>query len=93
MKDDMINQYTCPECGGVITTVHVDHGVTPMFLACRATKDCIGSMVSSMYRVDQTLQADYEWYRPKTMPFNRGLRQHVQMGGLLIRKRQPKHED
>lgn len=79
------NQYTCDTCGGVITTVDLDEGTTSMFLACRATEDCNGRMISSMYRVDQSLEPTHEWYTPEKLPKDRAMRQHVKMGGLLIR--------
>jgi hypothetical protein len=81
-----INQYTCEECGGVITTIDRDQGVTPMFLNCRATEGCTGRSVSSMYRVPPGLEPDHEWYKPDKLPSDPGMRQHVKMGGLLIRK-------
>ena len=79
------NQYTCNTCGGVITTIDLDEGTTSMFLACRASDDCAGRMISSMYRVDQSLTPTHEWYTPDKLPKDRGMRQHVEMGGLLIR--------
>lgn len=80
-----INQYTCEVCGGVITTIDRDDGTTPMILNCRATPGCPGTSISSMYRVDQTLTPDHEWYKPARLPRNRNLRDHVERGGLLIR--------
>lgn len=80
-----LNQYTCEGCGAVITTIDRDEGTTPMFLDCRSEKPCGGRMVSSMYQVDQWLQPTHEWYKPagKVPPV---YREHVEMGGLLIRK-------
>lgn len=78
------NQYTCKECFGVITTVDLDEGTTSMFLACRVTEGCAGRMVSSMYQVDQDLAPTHEWYTPSKLPKGE-MRQHVKMGGLLIR--------
>ena len=83
MKDG-INQYTCTTCGGSITTIDRADGTTPMFLGCRATEGCAGRMMSSMYRVVQTLTPGWEWYRPKK--FKGRDRQYLQSGGLLIRK-------
>ena len=51
---ERINQYTCRDCKESTVTVDVDEGVTPMFLACRATPDCKGTMASAMYRGNQT---------------------------------------
>lgn len=44
-----VNGWQCPDCGGITATVHVDTGVTPMFLGCRVTKGCRGMAVSLMY--------------------------------------------
>lgn len=80
-----INQYTCEVCGGVITTIDRDEGTTPYMLRCRATHGCPGSARSAMYRVDQTLTPDHEWYRPDKPPRDPAMRQHVELFGLLIR--------
>lgn len=81
-----INQYTCQECGGVITTIDRAVGVTPFMLLCRATSGCQGSMHSSMYRVDQDLVPDYEWYKPKKLPRDPEMRDYIKRGGLEIRR-------
>ena len=80
-----INQYVCDACGGVITTIDFDEGTTPFILGCRATENCGGSMFSRMYQVDQTLTPGWGWYKSKKLP--KGvMRNHVKMGGLLLRK-------
>lgn len=84
-QSGLINQYTCNVCGETITTVNLDEGTTPAMLACRVTEGCRGNMHSAYYMVDQGLLADYEWYKPKKLPKG-DMRQHVQMGGLLLRK-------
>lgn len=84
-KERPINQYTCQTCGGIITTVDRDEGTTPFMLNCRATPGCSGTMRSAMYQVDQSLSPTFEWYKPTGKIRNRDLREHVQMGGLLIR--------
>lgn len=81
-----VNQYTCSTCRGVITTFDRDFGTTPAMMACRATDGCDGTMQSARYLVDQTLKPDYEWYKPAKLPRDPNMRQHVQMGGLLLRK-------
>jgi len=84
-----INQYTCRECDRNIVTIDVDEGVTPFMLACRATDGCKGMMVSGMYRVDQTLKPQFEWYQPtpkKIKKLNPEMRDHCERGGLLIRR-------
>lgn len=80
-----INQYTCRLCGKKITTIDRDEGTTPAMLHCRATPRCTGTMFSAMYQVNQLLKPDYEWYKP-TGKVKAVEREHVEMGGLLIRK-------
>jgi hypothetical protein len=83
------NVYDCPTCRHFIVTVHRDHGVTPMFLRCRATPSCGAMMVSRMYQgVDEAMPAFWEWYRPSKRELrwlNGPTRDHVKRGGLLIR--------
>lgn len=91
-----VNGWTCDECGATTYCVHVDDGVTPMFLGCRATEGCKGTGRSLMYpsppvppHVHAAIQ--WEWYSPdpkeKTELFfrNRATFDHVHKGGLLIR--------
>lgn len=80
-----INQYTCSSCGGVITTIDRNEGVTPWMLTCRATEGCGGTMRSHGYTVDTSLKPDHEWYTPAKLPKGE-MREYVQMGGLLIRR-------
>lgn len=78
-----INQYVC-FFGHTITTINFDEGTTPMSVPC-FQKGCSSHASSRFYLVDQNLKPDYEWYKPKKLP--RGpMREHVQMGGLLLRK-------
>ena len=42
-------------------------------------------MFSSMYRVAPYLTPEWEWYKPEKLPKGE-MREHVQMGGLLLRK-------
>lgn len=81
-----INQYTCWTCGGVITTIDRDKGVTPAMLACRATEGCEGTMHSHRYQVSPTLKPDHEWYKPAKLPKDREMQQYIEMGGLVVRK-------
>ena len=81
-----LNTYTCDSCGKVIVTVHKHEGTTPMFLLCRATAGCNGRMISSMYAVDQNQKPTHEWYKPKKLPRDRGMREYIEMGGLMIRE-------
>ncbi len=82
------NIYVCEKCKGHIVTEDRDTGVTPFLTSCKVTEGCKGMMQSSMYRVfDQSMEADYEWYRPDN--FNGqppGVMDHLLQGGLLIRK-------
>ena len=80
-----INQYTCSGCGETMTTVDRDDGTTPMAIGCQIHLTCGGRMISHMYLVDQTLEPTHEWYRP-TGKVQKAYREHVAMGGLLIRK-------
>lgn len=82
------NTYTCDVCRGKIVTEDVDRGVTPAFIACRATRHCTGMMASGFYRTDPFARADGEWYRPsrdalKDMTIQE--RKHVVDGGLVLR--------
>lgn len=87
MARGRINVYTCDTCGGQIVTVDRDEGVTPFMLTCRFIPEyCDGSMVSALYRVDQLLKPTHEWYKPDKPPQDPAMRQHVEMGGLLIRR-------
>lgn len=74
---DRINTYTCDECGGTMVTVDLySGGDTPYFTHCclhvvkkidaetRQSGICGGRAVSSLYDVDQTLTARWEWYKP-----------------------------
>lgn len=61
-----------------------------MLLACRATKDCTGTMRSAMYPKNLALsfKPTYEWYTPSKRALRResaATREHVRQGGLLIR--------
>lgn len=85
------NRYTCDACGGVIITVDIDDGVTPAFLSCKTTLGCLGTMHSDFYRVQTTMPAEYEWLKPDSLKgYSRGMRQHIEMGGLVLRKIQLK---
>lgn len=90
-----INIYTCPSCGWRAITRNRDDGTTPFMIACEG-KDCeadprVGGCTSAFYRVDQTLEPTHEWYRPLSAGERKAmkdpaLRDHVRMGGLLLRK-------
>lgn len=83
---NIINTYTCKTCGKRIVTKDVNEGTTSMFLLCRATRGCSGTMRSGMYQVDQSLTPTHEWYTPEKLPKDPAMRQHVEMGGLMLRE-------
>lgn len=86
-SEPRINQYTCRTCGKYIVTIDRDVGVTPAMLNCRATHGCSGIMDSARYRVRPGLKLNYEWYKPENLDgFDRDMREHIEMGGLVIRK-------
>lgn len=85
-----VNGYRCKTCGQITTTVHVDQGVTPMFLACRATEGCDGTAVSFGYQApaDRLPAPSFEWYRPTGRELARmsaAMVDHVAQGGLVLR--------
>lgn len=87
------NAYTCLGCGFQIVTVNLVAGTTPMFLSCKGPDGCGDRMVSSGYRLPLDAPAPtFEWYRPSQKRVRRMRRSdpatadHVEMGGLLLRK-------
>lgn len=86
------NSYTCRVCGGTITTLDIDEGVTPMFVLCRYTKGCRGDMVSAAYHVNPSAPHQYEWYKPDADELasikDDGLLEHYRLGGLALRRRE-----
>lgn len=94
MPAGALNAWTCSTCGGLTVAVHVDEGVTPMFLACRAALGCVGRSVSSGYPSGSVpphvLGAlAWEWYRPSERWARRQgpeMLNHVRRGGLAIRE-------
>ncbi len=86
-----VNAYSCDRCRQTIITIHVDDGVTPMMLACRAKKDCRGTMRSGFYKEPESSRPDatHEWYKPVGVEFDalsRAMKDHVERGGLDIRE-------
>lgn len=81
IPNNRINIYTCASGHNTITR-DLDHGTTPMFLAC---KTCDKQSTSHMYRCDQTLTPLWEWYAPNTVDCADCEMDHVLSGGLLLR--------
>ena len=80
------NIYVCEVCNRQIITVDVDDGTTPFMTRCRATNGCKGWMQSQFYHVDQKLHASFEWFHPPLSDdMSPAMRDHVQMGGLMLR--------
>ena len=86
-----INLYRCEQCLGAIVTIDRDEGTTPAFLMCRATPGCEGTMLSAWYQCDQTIRPEWEWFRPKNnlSKLSISVREHVERGGLLLRRIPP----
>jgi len=80
-----INGYRCDKCGKTTMTIHIDDGVTPMFLACRAgglepgPATCGGQGTSMMYPsgpLPPAYKADllrygWEWFKPDVISLRR----------------------
>jgi len=88
-----VNVYTCEKCGGKTTTIDRDTGVTPFMLMCRASGrvgDCDGYSYSCMYQPPRNhAEPEWEWYIPGRGEIKRmtqAERQHVEQGGLSLRK-------
>lgn len=95
------NAYTCP-AGHVTVTIDRDAGVTPAFISCpheemRGNQPvavaCEDRASSSWYRLPADVlwarMATHEWYRPddaERRKLDRGVADHVNRGGLLIRR-------
>lgn len=82
----MKNRYTCNTCGQSIITVNTDNGTTPFGISCKFS-GCNGVMFSSGYQIDQSLDADFVWYKPKSLKkLDKQTRDHVRKGGLLLKR-------
>lgn len=80
-----INKYRCV-CGYNMVTIDREEGVTPMMVKCN---NCGNMMRSMWYQVDQSLTPTHEWYMPGRRGIRKlggALREHVEKGGLLLRK-------
>lgn len=92
-----VNAWMCKDCGGLTVCKDIHEGVTPMFLACRASgdvEDCRGMAVSSGYpETPPPLyvleKLAWEWYRPSQNEFDNmdaPVKDHVLHGGLNLRR-------
>lgn len=82
-----VNGYRCDRCGRHTYVVHVDGGVTPMFLACRADGEppACGTGTSLMYPrppIPAHIRAAvaFEWYSPGASELKRLRRRARQRG-------------
>lgn len=81
-----VNGWWCPRCGRITYGIHLAHGVTPMYLGCRATPDCEGVGQSLMYPWNHQFLPDdrlpawlgrpgsgvtIEWYAPDAAELRR----------------------
>lgn len=92
------NVWTCRKCGAMLVTVDRDAGVTPFFMRCgeHNPNGCGGDMTSAFYpngpRPQHIPAPTHEWYSPDDKERKRlrrtspALHEHVERGGLLIRK-------
>lgn len=90
-----VNGWQCERCEQTTYCIHVDDGVTPFYLGCRVTEGCEGMGKSMFYPSgpvpDYALdKIGWEWYMPddeeKKGIVDKGVLEHVSMGGLLIRE-------
>jgi hypothetical protein len=58
------NIYCCPECKSTINTADRDIGTTPMMIGC-TTSGCNTLANSSFYRVDQEIEPELIFIKPK----------------------------
>jgi hypothetical protein len=90
---ERINGYRCtkPKCGHITLTVDVDEGVTPFMIGCTKCKADAHSMFYPQKGLPPPMSAvTHEWFKPDDAALKRldpGTRQHVQMGGLIMRPR------
>lgn len=91
-KQGARNSYRCEKCQGTIVTVNLADGVTPFMVKCRAhwpDTSCDGMAQSGFYRIDQSTPPGWGWHRPGEAELSNlaeDVREHVQRGGLLLRK-------
>jgi hypothetical protein len=85
------NAYTCRDCGYTFVTIHVDDGVTPFGIMCRAATDCSGMAGSHFYKLSPAvakIAPTFEWYKPtenNPLMDDPAVREHVECGGVMLR--------
>lgn len=82
------NVYRCHTCGKSFVTVDRDGGGAPFMTGCRAG-GCKGAAESAFDPVDQTLEPQYEWYRPtdeEAAAKGRNAFEQHRKGGLFLRE-------
>jgi hypothetical protein len=86
------NLYQCErDPSHLIVTVDLEAGVTPFLIECERCKEegHRASMKSAMYHLHAMTVATHEWYRPDSLAgFSRWTRDHLEKGGLILRKRE-----
>ncbi|KKN41478.1 hypothetical protein LCGC14_0722920 [marine sediment metagenome] len=90
------NFYICGACGGIMVTVDVDEGTTPMLTDCRAG-GCTGLAQSGWYEPKPVGAGavKWEWYLPskkETRGLSTETKLHCSLGGLLLRPREQSEE-
>lgn len=101
MPAGSVNAWRCSTCSGWFVAVHIDDGVTPVFLGCRVPK-CGGRMASLGYPPLEQIPADvfdalgFEWHKITNTQLKRARREraldvlaHVEAGGLVLRPLTP----
>lgn len=87
------NAYWCPKCHGYTITIDVDKGVTPMFLACRASGDvgtCDGMAQSMVYPPEPwPIEDGYENHIPTEPQFEWYAPDAIELVGLRLKSRAP----
>ena len=89
-KNWLLNVYICKNSHKTCT-VYVDEGITPFTIGCR-NPICDESAQSAMYPTDRPVpmtisEPTHEWYKPNILNVAGIDKEHVEMGGLLLRKR------
>lgn len=86
------NAWDCERCDAALYVVEVDEGTTPFALRCKVD-GCGGWAYSRFYPagpLPEGTVVEWEWYRPSKAEARRlrkPMREHVAMGGLVLRRR------